>query len=142
MSEPLSRELCESLAQAYPEVKAHLIGSGEGDLYWPSEEAWQRGLVCQVYGGYPDSPWLACGDEYGSELRGALWCPRLEDLLGIAVRGWTSLSEPLVLWWHFGVGDWLFGSQTADWIRPDAVRATTSTEAVAAWLMAQKEGGV
>lgn len=122
MSEPLSRELCERLAQMYPEARDHVFEPG--DLYY-------RGTIPEVLVVRRDS-WRAGED---------VWTPRLEDLLQLAAAQ-SKRSVQLEEWLPDDVPElelaWAFGECGYEDII-EAAYGATPVEAVARWLLARKE---
>jgi hypothetical protein len=133
----LSRELCEALAEAYPEMREHrpqegdwyiLDGVGTGD--------------CEIVDPYPYALSARRHDVLEAQDPKAVWCPRLDQLLEL-VPGVSRFADQMVLTrgydddrnayrWSF-TDDWGHDGPTLRYF------ADTPEEAIARWLLAVKE---
>lgn len=115
----LSRETCEALARAYPEIAAHEFA--EGDYFYHQDGDGERPGPILNYRGF-----AAPGDA---------WCPRLDQLLDVAAEAHPP-KDPNA---DFGLvrsgGLWCFGYMT--YSGPNGPFAPTREDAVAAWLLAR-----
>ena len=123
MPEPLSRDLCERLADLYEEVREHLWA--DGDLFWRRGEN-----VAWVAFGEADTYW---GGAWPIN-EGDVWCPHLEDLLELA-HGVLMDSH---LWWDLVESEWVYCGEAPG--RDFEGRGHTPAKAVARWLIAWKDG--
>ena len=71
----LTREECEALAAAYPEVREHALAMG--DWYWSGDR-----VAVQDQGGMGET---FLGDAPCRQ-SGTLWCPRIDQILNLARR--------------------------------------------------------
>lgn len=133
MSEPLPRETCEAVAKVYASKwEGRRRAARLGDAFWVRRD----GQVDR----YAAKGWSVvvvfwCGEPapIGGWPDVAVWAPRLDDLLELAAK---VASGPVAL---MEDGQWRFGDTT----EPDrcARWGATPSAAVAAWLLARKEGG-
>lgn len=145
---PLSREMCQRLADAYPEVWAcHELTESRGSRergypgYWHTEDRtmdndvwWSEANGRDILGYVPD---------YTAPTGKPLWCPRLEDLLDVAAKAVGTGSIDLCS--HAGAATgqpwWECGHINEDGDGVYVTAGDTPEEAVANWLLQQAEGG-
>ncbi|MDE3097190.1 MAG: hypothetical protein KGK07_14475 [Chloroflexota bacterium] len=150
MSEPLPRETCQALARAYAsEWEERRRAARLDDAFWVRRD----GQVDR----YAAKDWSVvvvfwCGEP--APIAGwpdvAVWAPRLGDLLDLA-KSLCIGSESPDLWWGDSYDIESDGSAPNCWrfsAEPDpgeqfrtGTTGATPSAAVAAWLLARKDGG-
>lgn len=141
----LSREVCERLAAAYPQIAGHK--PQYGDWYFGSDARYEP-IGKWNYTPSSEASLVTASDTKDSTpytywpSKGDVWCPLLGDLLVVAKPFVLAGHNILVLRCAPSHPDeWEFGPSWDDeWQGVQGVGATPE-EAIASWLLARAENG-